>query len=215
MWSTLRRFMLPVVALAMTTGCSSDDSGGDKAQGESAAEVCGGFAKSVASSAALEALAGEGKLSSKLSEPDKVLVGLRQAARTEQSAKTRQQGTPFCWLSPAEGGQAVLRIEFREALALPGRDADDEKVATFFASGALSSSSDSHASVYFKCTMKAPAHEIIISAELEGLRETEAASKDIRTNQITLANAAARDVATDLGCQNDTKLVSGVPKPAA
>ena len=63
--------------------------------------------------------------------------------------------------------------------------------------------------------MKAPAHEIIISAEFEGLRETEAASKDIRTNQITLANATARDVATDLRYQNNTKLVSGVPSPAA
>lgn len=200
-----------VVVLAATAGCSSDD-GKDAAKGKPATEVCGAFAKDATASAALKAIAGEGNFRSNLSEPGKVLDTLREAARTEQSGKQRTQGIPFCWLLPAKGGEVDLRIEFREAAEVPERDA--RLKVTYFSTGERASSSDSLASVYFKCGMKAPAHEIVIAAQLRG-PEGSKATEDIRANQITVANAAARKVAADLGCQNDTKLVSWVPKPAA
>lgn len=122
------------------------------------------------------------------------------------------QGIPFCWLLPAKDGGADLRIEFREAGEVPERDA--RLKVTYFSTGGMASSSDSLASVFFKCRMKAPAHEIVIAAQLRGPEGNKAPEKDIRANQITVANAAARKVAADLGCQNDTKLVAGVPKPS-
>lgn len=216
MRTKLRMVMVPaVVVMAMTAGCTSNSDGGDEAKGKPAGEVCGAFAADAPASAALKAIAGDGNFTSDLSEPDKVLDTLRAASRTEQSGKQRMQGISFCSLRPAKGGEKGLRIEFREALALPSRDAEDEAVATFFSTGELASSSDAFAPVYFKCRMKAPAHEIIIAAELERTGGDETSQKKIRANQITVANAAARKVAAVLGCQNDTKLVSGVPKPAA
>ncbi|TQK44875.1 hypothetical protein FBY35_6408 [Streptomyces sp. SLBN-118] len=213
MRTMLRMLLMPVVAMAVTAGCSSDSDGGDRAQGKPAGEVCGAFAKDPTASAAIKAIAGEGNFRSNLSEPGKVLDTLREAARTEHSGKQRMQGIPFCWLLQANGGEADLRIEFREAAEVPERDA--RLKVTYFSTGERASSSDSLASVYFKCRMKAPAHEIVIAAQLRGPEGNKAPDKDIRTHQTTVVNAAARKVAADLGCQNDTKLVSGAPKPAA
>ncbi|MEU9014132.1 hypothetical protein AB0D12_31065 [Streptomyces sp. NPDC048479] len=214
----LRVLLVPVVAVAVTAGCSSDNGsgGGRKVQGDPADTVCGAFAKDAPASAALKAVAGGGNFTSDLSESDKVLDTLREASRTEQSGKARPQGIPFCWLLPAKGGEAGgLRIEFREALEVPERDARLEKSVTYFSTGEAASSSDTRALVSFKCRMKAPAHEIVITAELQGSGGNQAPEKNIRANQVTVANAAARKVAADLGCQNDTKLVNGVPKPLA
>jgi hypothetical protein len=212
MRTMLRLFLVPVVAMVVTAGCSSDSGGGEKAEGESANEVCGAFAKDAASSAALKVIAGGGNFTSDLSEPDKVLDTLREAARTEQSGKQRIQGIPFCWLLPAEGGEASVRIEFREASEVPEQDA--RLKATYFSTGERAWSSDSLASVYFKCRMKAPAHEVVIAAQLQPPDGNKASQKDIRTDQITVVNAAARKVAADLGCRNHG-LVAGVPKPAS
>ncbi|MFD7444139.1 hypothetical protein [Streptomyces sp. NPDC059909] len=213
MRSTLRMLMVPaaVVVLAASAGCSSGVD--DAAKGKSAEEICGAIAKNAPASTAFKAIAGEGNLEDTLAEPDRLLKDLRAAALEPQSGKTRMKGIPFCWPRSAKDGKGVFMLTFREALALPGRSADDEKVATFFATGEQASSSDYYASVYFKCRMKAPAHEILIDAELERADENEASEKSIRVHQITVANAAARKVAADLGCQNDTKLVSGVPTP--
>jgi hypothetical protein len=89
------------------------------------------------------------------------------------------------------------------------------KSATYFSTGVIAYSSDNIAWVYFKCRMKAPAHEIVIEAQLGGPegQGNKPPQKDIRVHRITAANAAARKVAADLGCQN-TGLVQGVPKPA-
>jgi hypothetical protein len=215
MRTALRMLMVPaVVVMAVTVGCSSNGGGGTEDQGKPPGEVCGAFAKDAPSSAALAAIAGKGNLTNRLSEPDEVLKALREAARTEQQGKERMKGIPFCWLQRAKDGKPVLHVTFREALALPSRDAADEAVATFFSTGELASSSVAFAPVYFKCRMKAPAHEILIAAELERSDENKAPEKDIRTNQMTVVNAAARKVAADLGCQNDTKLVTGQPRPA-
>ncbi|MCP3822478.1 hypothetical protein NLX86_31650 [Streptomyces sp. A3M-1-3] len=213
MQTTLRKVMVSaVVFMAVTAGCSSDSSGGEEDQGTPADVVCGGFAKDAPSSTALKAIAGDGNFTSDLSEPDEVLKALREAALIEQSGKTRMQGIAFCWLLPTEDGKSGLRIEFREALGVPERDARLEETVTYFSSGESASSSDGVAKVFFKCRMKAPAHEIIISAELQRSDRIEAPPKDIRAHQITLANAAARKVAADLGCQ-DTQLANGVPRP--
>ena len=157
---------MPVVVMAVTAGCSSGSDGGHRAQGKPTGEVCGFFAKDPTASAALKAIAGEGNFRSDLSEPGKVLDTLREAARTEQSGRQRTQGIPFCWLLPANGGEANLRIEFREAAEVPERDA--RLKVTYFSTGERASSTDSIASVYFKCRMKAPAHEIVIAAQLRG-----------------------------------------------
>lgn len=212
MRTMLRMFLVPVVAMVVTAGCSSDSGGGEKTEGESANEVCGAFAKDAASSAALKVIAGGGNFTSDLSEPEKVLDTLREAARTEQSGSQRMQGIPFCWLLPTKGGEADLRIDFREVSEVPEPDA--RLKVTYFSTGERASSSDSLASVFFKCRMKAPARQIIIAAQLRGPEGNKAPQKDVRAHQITVVNAAARKVAADLGCQNDG-LVDGVPKPAA
>lgn len=215
MRTKLRMVMVPAVVMAVTAGCTSNSDGGDEAKGKPAGEVCGAFAADAPASAALKAIAGDGNFTSGLSEPDKVLDTLREASRREQGGKTRPQGMSSCWLLPAKGGELDLRIDFREALEVPDRDVRLEKSVTYFSTGERASSSDSRATVYFKCRMKAPAHEITISGELQRSAQNEEPEKDIRAHQVTVVNAAARKIAADLGCQNDTKLVSGVPKPAA
>ncbi|MEU3476624.1 hypothetical protein ACI2LO_03300 [Streptomyces sp. NPDC033754] len=193
-------------------GCTP---GSDSAtpKGQPAAEVCGGFAKDPAAASALEAIAGKGaSLTSDGSEPERVLTDLRKAARTPQSGKKRLRGTPFCTLETAGDEKNVSSVTLREALAVPASDASKELV-TAYATGRLATSSDLHASVYFSCRMKAPAHEIVLVAELDRADENEADHPGIRDEQITLANAAARHVAAALGCA-DTRLVTGVPAKA-
>ncbi|MGW6395856.1 hypothetical protein ACWFR1_36360 [Streptomyces sp. NPDC055103] len=176
-------------------------------------EICGGFAKDPAVASALEAIAGKGaSLTSDGSEPDRVLTDLRTAARTPQSGKERMRGIPFCTLETAGDEKNVLSITLREALSVPASEASNELVTTY-TTGRLATSSDLHASVYFMCPMKAPAHEIVLNAELERADENDADHPGIRDEQITLANAAARHVAAALGC-GDTRLVTGVPAKA-
>ena len=111
MWSTLRRFMLPVVALAMTTAVPPTILVGTRLRGSPRRRSVAGSRRAlpppqrskrllVKGSSAASCRAGQGAR------------WARQAARPEASAETRQQGTPFCWLSPAKGGQAVLGIGF-------------------------------------------------------------------------------------------------------
>ncbi|WP_306328732.1 hypothetical protein [Streptomyces venezuelae] len=197
--------LLSVVA----TACSAD--GGDAvAKGQSASEVCGGFAGEPVVTSALEAIAGKGvPLTSDQSEPERVVSELRKAAQTQQSGKQRMKGIPFCALEVAADEKDVLTVTLREALAVPSREASKEFV-TFYSTGRAATSSDLFASIYFDCRMKAPAHDIVLSAELERADENEADHPGIREEQITLANAAARKVADQLGCTG-TGLATGVP----
>ncbi|MFE5656783.1 hypothetical protein ACFQ9H_11460 [Streptomyces sp. NPDC056517] len=202
-----------LVLLALSaTACSS---GGDDAtaKGQSASEVCGGFAGDPAVTSALDAIAGKGaSLTSDGSEPERVLTDLRKAARTPQSGKERMRDIPFCKLETAGDEKNVLGITLREALAVPKGDAVKE-FATFYSTGRRATSALLHASIYFTCRMPAPAHEIVLVAELDRADENEADHPAIRDEQITLTNAAARHVAAELGCAG-TELVEGVPATA-
>ncbi|MFE5593376.1 hypothetical protein [Streptomyces sp. NPDC056549] len=192
------------------TGCTT---GTDDAAvvGQAATEVCGGFARERSAASALEAIAGKGvRLTADRSEPDRVVSDLRKAARTTQSGKARMAGIPFCTLEAAEDEKNVLDVTLHEALAVPAGDADS---VTAYATGRLATSSDLFASVYFTCRLTAPAHAIVLDDELERADENEADHPGIRDAQITLANAAARHVAAELGC-TDTGLVEGVPGKA-
>lgn len=100
-----------------------------------------------------------------------------------------------------------------KSVALSERDPRLAKSATYFSTGVRAYSSDNLAWVYFKCRVKAPAHEIVIEAQFGGPDGHKPPQKDIRAHRITVANAAARQVAADLGCQKPG-LVEGVPKPA-
>ncbi|MFD4320382.1 hypothetical protein [Streptomyces sp. NPDC058548] len=194
------------------TACSSGGDGG-VAKGQPASEVCGGFAGEPAAASALEAIAGKGaSLTGDGSEPDRVVTDLRKAARTPQAGKTRMKGIPFCTLETAGDEKNVLSITFREALAVPAGDASKELV-TAYSTGRSATSSDLYASIHFTCRMKAPAHDIVLDVELERADENEADHPGIRDEQITLANAAARQVAGELGCAG-TELVEGVPAKA-
>ncbi|WP_406058703.1 hypothetical protein OG462_17775 [Streptomyces sp. NBC_01077] len=213
MRSTVHKLVLSAAVLVMAAvGCTP---GSDSAtsEGQSASEVCGGFAADPAAAAALEAIAGKGaSLTSDGSEPDRVVTDLRKAARTPQSGKQRMKGIPFCTLETAGDEKNVLSITLREALAVPVSDASKEFVTTY-ATGRLATSSDLFASLYFTCRVKAPAHDILLAAELERADENEADHPGIRDQQITLANAAAQYVAAELGCAG-TGLVKGVPAKA-
>ncbi|MFF5789956.1 hypothetical protein ACFY8P_33905 [Streptomyces sp. NPDC012693] len=197
-----------LLVAALASACSAGDGAGS--EGQSAAEVCGGFAKDPAVASALEAIAGEGaSLTSDGSEPEKVLNDLRTAARTPQSGKERMRGIPFCALETAGDEKNVLTVTLREALAEPTGNASKEFV-TAYSTGRLATSSDRYASVHFTCRLEAPAHDILLDAELERADENEADHSGIREDQITLANAAAGHVAAELGCTG-TRLVEGVP----
>ncbi|MFF8376897.1 hypothetical protein ACF07V_12275 [Streptomyces sp. NPDC015661] len=212
--TTVHRIVLPVAALAMAaTGCTTTGTDDAAAKGQAATEVCGGFAEEPRAASALDAIAGKGvRLTSDRSEPDRVVSELREAARTPQSGKQRMAGIPFCTLEAAEDGKNVLTVTVREALAVPGGDASKDLV-TAYSTGRLATSSDLFASIYFTCRLPAPAHEIVLDAELERADENEADHAGIRDEQIILANAAARHVADELGCTG-TGLAAGVPAKA-
>ncbi|MFJ7955420.1 hypothetical protein ACIQ62_03910 [Streptomyces sp. NPDC096319] len=209
---TARRILIPVAVLAMAaTGCATGTD--DAAAGQAAAEVCGGFAEEPDAASALRAIAGEdARLTSDQSEPGRVVDELKKAARTPQSGKQRMKGVPFCTLETAGDEKNVLSITFREALAIPGNEAVKE-LTTVYSTGRRATSADLFASIYFTCRLAAPAHEIVVAAELERADENEADGPGIRDEQITLANAAARHVAAEWGCAG-TGLAEGVPGKA-
>ncbi|MFD7326759.1 hypothetical protein ACFV9D_37700 [Streptomyces sp. NPDC059875] len=203
--------VLTFLSLSATACSSGGDEGGGK--GVVASEVCGGFAKGAPSEAALEAVMGAERFTGDLSEPEKALDALREAALIDQSSKTgkpRMQGVPFCWLLSAEDGKRALRVALREESGVPERDARFGESVTYFATGGRAYASDSTASVFFACRMKAPAHEIVIATKLEGPDGSGNPQKGARAHLITIANAAARHAAADLGCQ-DPRLAEGVP----
>ncbi|WP_309057822.1 hypothetical protein [Streptomyces sp.] len=200
-----------VMVTSLLTGCSGAGDGGDRTaetKGRTAAEVCGGFAGEPSVAEALAAIAGEGvPFSSDTVRPEKVITDLQKAARAPQSGKRWMDGVPFCELEQAHDGRRILDITVREALAVP---AHDGKVSTAYSSGLRATSSDLFAAVYFSCQLKAPAHEIIVVAELQRPLDHPADHPGIRDDQVTVVNAAARRVAADLGCA-DTRLAAGAP----
>ncbi|MFD9034585.1 hypothetical protein ACFVZW_26125 [Streptomyces sp. NPDC059567] len=200
-----RLMVAAVAAILATTACAADGEGA--AKGKTAADVCGGFAKDASPLAALTAIAGEGGLTDDRSKPDETLETLREAdgKLTTQELAT---GSPFCRLRNASDGESVFDITFREALVVPGTR--DRATFHYFSTGADALSSDRYAQIMFPCRMEEPAKDIIVSAELERPGESDASTANIPGLQVTVLNAAARSVATALGC-GDPKLVDGVP----
>ncbi|MEU9705084.1 hypothetical protein [Streptomyces sp. NPDC047981] len=205
-------FALALLGLS-AVACSSGSDDGSPA-GATASEVCGGFAKDAPSTAVLKAVMDTDRFSSRLSEPEKAIESLRAAAREGRSSETgkpRAQAVPYCWLLPAEGGgEASLRVLLSPESGIPEHDPRFGDGVTYFSSGGRAYASDNSASVFFTCRMKAPAHEIVVRAGLEAPTGGKPGGDDPRVRVITLANAAARDVAAELGCEG-SGLSSGVP----
>ncbi|MFJ9829396.1 hypothetical protein ACIRSU_34210 [Streptomyces sp. NPDC101160] len=208
----LRPALILGLALVSLTACSSGDGAGPgghdtAAEGRSATEVCGGFAKSGPTLAALTALVGGDGLSDDRSEPEATLKAL-QEADGKLSPQEMASGSPFCRLRKAGDSESALDIVFREALVIP--HSRDDQTFRSFATGAEAESSNRYAKILFNCRTPGPARDLIVAAELERLNETSAGSQDTAVHQITVLNAAARAMAAKLGCQN-TELVDGVP----
>lgn len=212
MTSPLSRHLMPALALVLlsVTACSGD--GGDTAaKDRSAAEVCGGFAKSGPALTALTALVGGDGLSDDRSEPDATLKALKEAdgkLATDELAN----GSAFCRLRKVGERESVLDINFREALIIPGTPGDE--IFRAFATGGEAKSSTRYAKILFNCRTPGSAKGLIVAAELERSNKISASDRDIAVHQITVLNAAARTVAARLGCE-DTNLVDGVPVEAS
>ncbi|MBV1945444.1 hypothetical protein [Streptomyces sp. BV129] len=193
-------------ALAVTvSACSVSDEGA----GIRAAEVCGKFARTPSVASALVKVAGTERFGEDGSEPEKVLATLRAAdgeVRAFESA-----GVPNCLLRPAAGGDQLVTVYFREAVVILKANAESEKTSTYYRTGASAASTDRVASIYFHCRMTSPKKEVIVNARLERESKVKLPGKEAADKQMTVANAAAKSVAQQLGCKG-TNLSKGAPE---
>ncbi|MGW3713909.1 hypothetical protein ACWDN6_27550 [Streptomyces albogriseolus] len=204
--------LIPTIILAATlSGCSADNST-EEAEGEKGASVCGGFARQSDVASALEDVTGADSFTENRSKPDETLQSLRAADGEVEVDEIL--GSPYCRLQAAKGGEEVLTINFREALAVNKSDAEDEKIFTFYRSGESAYASEHTASLYFRCRMSAPAKEVLIHADLERLRKVEVSDVRLSRANILILNAAAGKVASELGCSSPG-LTSGQPSPVS
>ncbi|MFE9136867.1 hypothetical protein [Streptomyces sp. NPDC007355] len=204
------------VVAALLAGCSGGD-GGDatkEPEGLSAAEVCGGFAKDAPAAAALKAVLGSERFEDDLSKPDKALARLHADAAAPGADSYRPQAVRYCGLRPAEGGQKDLKIEVGAVGKGPYLGPELAGKVTSYASGLEAFTSSGLGHVYFSCRLKAPAHTIVVETAIWGPAGIPETSLEQRTRLITLANAAARQVSGELGCEDDG-LAAGVPSPHA
>ncbi|MFB7589515.1 hypothetical protein [Streptomyces sp. NPDC056169] len=204
---------MAVAALASCSGGGSGE-GTKEPEGLTAAEACGGFAKDAASTAALKAVLGGDRFEDNYSKPDKALDRLRDDAAAPWADSYRPQPVTYCGLLPAEGGPKNLKIEVGAVGKGPYLGPKLAPKVTSYTSGLEAFTSSSLGSVYFSCRLKAPAHEIVVETTIwgpAGVPDTDLAQ---RTRLITLANAAARQVSAELGCEDDG-LATGVPSPTA
>ncbi|MFD9034584.1 hypothetical protein ACFVZW_26120 [Streptomyces sp. NPDC059567] len=206
---------LGAVAAVVITGCSrGSGKAADEDHGSAVAQVCGGFVEEAPTEAALEVVMGTERFTDDLSEPERALEALREAARTEQADVSRTQAIPYCWLLSAGGGKQDLRVELRTAAEAPAPDPRLGDQVSSFTSGERAFASVSRGKVYFNCRLGAPGHEILVDTTVRGPAGSQEPGRDHRTRLITLANAAARHVSAALGCEGD-RLAPGVPAPAA
>ncbi|WP_328944439.1 hypothetical protein OG259_25910 [Streptomyces sp. NBC_00250] len=215
MRSALGRIGVAAVAAALLTSCSGGD-GGDatkEPEGLAAAEVCRGFAKDAAVTAALKTATDSERFHDGLSasQPDKALDLLRDATRAPLSDSYRPQPRPYCKIWRVGDIDKDLKIELSPASKAPGMDPELLKKVTLYTSGALAYSSSGLGNVYFSCDLKEPAHDFVVETTIWGPAGIPDADLEQRTRLITLANAAARQVSAELGCQGD-ELATGVPK---
>lgn len=216
MRSALTRLGAAVAAAALLAGCSGGDGGEvpQEPEGLAAAEVCGGFAKDAPAAAALKAVLGSERFEDDLSKPDKALARLRDDAAEPWADSYRPQAVRYCGLRPAEGGQKDLKIEVGAVGKGPYLGPQLAKAVTSYASGLEAFTSSGLGHVYFSCRLKAPAHTIVVETTIWGPAGIPETDLEQRTRLITLANAAARQVSGELGCEDDG-LAAGVPSPTA
>ncbi|MFE7550656.1 hypothetical protein [Streptomyces gardneri] len=210
------RFGAAVAVAALLTSCSGGDGGdgAEEAKGLTAAEVCGGFAKDATTAAALKAVLGSERFEDDRSNPDKALARLREDAAEPWADSYRPQAVRYCGLDPAEGGSKDLKIEVGAVGKGPYLSPKLAPKVTSYDSGLEAFTSSGLGSVYFSCRLKAPAHAIVVETTIWGPAGVPDTDLEQRTRLITLANAAARDVSSKLGCQGDG-LATGVPAPVS
>ncbi|MFB6839990.1 hypothetical protein [Streptomyces sp. NPDC056361] len=214
MWSAPARIGAAVVVAAVLTSCGGGGGGGTgEPEGRAAAEVCGGFAGDAATAAALQAVLGGERFEDDTSRAERALGRLRDDAAAPWADSYRPQPVKYCGLAPAEGGPKDLRIEVGAVGKGPYLGPSLAPSVTSYASGIEAFSSSGVGHVYFSCRLKAPAHEIVVETTVRGPAGVPDTDLEQRTRLITVANAAARDVAAALGCA-DTGLADGVPGKA-
>ncbi|MGW4744679.1 hypothetical protein ACWEPR_07820 [Streptomyces sp. NPDC004290] len=216
MRSAPARTAAALAVAALLTSCSSGGGGDapETPEGVPAAQACGGFAKDAAATAALDAVLGGDRFEDNLSKPEKALTALRADAAAPWADAYRPQPVTYCGLLPAEGGVKDLKIQVNAVRDAPAVDPRLADRATYFTAGLRAYSSSSLGKLYFTCRLKAPAHEIVVETTVWGPADVPETDRAQRTRLITLANAAARDVAAKLGCEGD-ELGARVPPPVA
>ncbi|MFE7582670.1 hypothetical protein ACFU5Y_14090 [Streptomyces gardneri] len=216
MRSALTRFGAAAAVAALLTGCSGGGGGeaSKEPEGLTAAEACGGFAKDAASTAALKAVLGGDRFEDNHSKPDKAVDRLREDAVAPWADSYRPLPVTYCGLRPVEGGQKDLKIEVGAVGKGPYLDSRLAKKVTSYASGRGAFSSSGLGHLYFSCRPEAAAHEIVVETTVWGPAGVPETDLEQHTRLITLANAAARQVSAELGCEKDG-LATGVPSPTA
>ncbi|MFJ6908538.1 hypothetical protein ACWERF_28685 [Streptomyces griseoluteus] len=205
----LRRFNVATVGIALLcliTACSAD--AGDDS-GIRAGEACGRLAHDPSVESALTKIAGTDRFSDHGSEPKEALATLRASDGEVGAFET--MGVPGCLLRPAEGGGQLVTVYFREAVVILKANAESEKTSTYYRTGASAASEGRVSSIYFHCRMTKPKKDIIVNARLERESKVKISGKEAADNQMLVANAAAQDVAQQLGCQG-TNLSKGAPE---
>ncbi|UUU30513.1 hypothetical protein JIX56_11700 [Streptomyces sp. CA-210063] len=207
MKSTARIVVLTAALVAAISACSEEvDDTADS--GVKVEVVCGSFAKESTVAAALKEVSGTDTFTQEGSEPDDTLTSLREADGKVESGEAL--GSPFCRLQSSADGEAILSINFREALTVDKADTDDEKHFTFYKTGESALASDRTASLYFRCQMADSDKSVIINGSLERENNVEVPEKKLSQDHIVLLNAAAHKVSAELGCK-DPGLTSGSP----
>lgn len=197
----------------LLSGCSSGDDE-PKPERTAATEVCRGFAKEPAATAALKTVMESDRFEDDFSDPDKALEGLRDAIRVGQDDPTRLDGYTYCGLLPTGPETPRFKILVQGVAGWPGRDARLAHMATWYKSGVQAFATVVHGEVYFTCHLKPPAKGIVIETDVRAPAGLDESNLRRRTELITLANAAARHISKELGCLDD-KLVDGVPAVAS
>lgn len=184
-----------VIAVA-TTGCDSGD-GGDAAANSK--EVCGHFARDADVATALSRISGTDRFSESRSQRKRTLADLRAADGKSDSAE-ELQGSPLCVLKSADGDNRILSIYFRDAATVTEATAENKKTFTFYNTGQSAMATDRLASIYFGCRMPDSSKRVIINGTLERENAVDISGKEAAGQQMFVLNAAAHQVAKDLGC---------------
>ncbi|MGW2212783.1 hypothetical protein [Streptomyces sp. NPDC001781] len=207
MLRSLRSATVALTLLGAISACSGGVQEDD--EGVQASEVCGKFAYAPSIASTLTRLAGAERFSESGSEPEKALATLRAADGKVDDAE--MDGVPKCLLRPPSGGDRLVTLSFREAVVILKANPESEKSYTYYRTGASASASHRWATIYFRCHMSKPKKSFIINASLERESNVKLSGKQEVDDQMLVTNAAARDVAQQLGCQ-ETNLSEGAPE---